>query len=88
VTVEKPEVRPDIQLTDDMALAELATVHADLDDTVHHQHRRCRQLGIARAEIAAFARFEQIFLAVGRLWMVKVAGGGHGTILLCLAGGC
>jgi hypothetical protein len=65
VTVEKPEARGDIQLADDVALAEFAAVQADLGDTVHHQHRRCRQLGIARPEIAAFARSEQFFLCVG-----------------------
>jgi hypothetical protein len=73
VTAKEPEVRRDIQLADDMALAEFAAVHADLGNTVHHQHGRCRQLGITRAEIAAFARFEQIFFAVGRLRNVEVA---------------
>jgi hypothetical protein len=41
VTVEKPEARGDIQLGNDMALAEFAAVQADLGDAVHHQHRRC-----------------------------------------------
>jgi hypothetical protein len=57
-----------------MALAEFATVQAELGDAVHHQHGRRRQLRITRTEIAAFARFEQIFLGVGRLRGVKVAG--------------
>ena len=81
MTVKKPEARRDIQLADDVALAEFATVQADLGDTVHHQHGRCRQLGIARTEIAAFAGFEQIFLCVGRLRRVKVARVGQEVLL-------
>jgi hypothetical protein len=45
-----------------------------------------RQLRIARAEVATFARFEQIFLGVGRLRGVKVAGVGQVDVTLCLAG--
>lgn len=41
-------------------------------DAVHHQHGRRRQLRIARTEIAAFARFQQLFLRVGRLRRVKI----------------
>src|SRR5258708_13443389 len=63
-----------------MARAEFAAVYVDLDDTVHHQHGRCWQLSIARAEIAALARFEQIFLFVGRLRSVKVARVGQGHV--------
>jgi hypothetical protein len=88
VAVKKPQARRDIQLADDVAFAEFAAVQADLGDTVHHQHGRCRQLGIAWAEIAAFARSEQIFLCVGRLRRVKVARVGQGKLLRRLAGGC
>jgi hypothetical protein len=88
VAVKKPEVWRDIQFTDDMALAEFAADQADLRDTVYHQHGRCRQLRIARAEIAALARSEQIFLCVGRLRSVKVAWVGQDNILRCLACGC
>src|SRR5580658_6742071 len=88
VTSEKPEVRRDIQFTDDMALAEFAAGQADLRDTVYHQHGRSRQLGIARAEIAALARSQQIFFAVGRLRRVKVVWVGQDDILTSLAGGC
>ena len=73
MTVEKPEARRDIQFGDDVTLAEFTAVQADLGDAVYHQHGRRRQLGIARTEIAAFARFEQIFLRVGRLRSVEVA---------------
>ena len=79
VTAEEPEAGRDIQFADDMALAEFAAVQADLGDAVHHQHRRRGQLGIARAEIAALARFEQVVFAVRRLRNVKVAGVGHVT---------
>jgi hypothetical protein len=73
MAMKEPEVRRDVQLADDMALSEFAAVHADLCDAVHHQHGRCRQLRIAWAEIASFARFAQIFLCVGRLRSVKIA---------------
>src|SRR5204862_5137734 len=88
VTVEKPEARGDIQLGDDVTLAEFAAVQADLGDAVDHQHGRRWQLRIARAEIAAFARSEQLFLGVGRLRSVKVARVGQGRLLRHLAGGC
>lgn len=86
VTAEKPEIGPDIELADDMALAEFAAIRADFDDTVHHQHRRRRKLGIARPEIAALARVEQIFPAVGRLRRVEVVGVRHGGLTLAMSG--
>src|SRR6185295_6784177 len=73
---------------DDVTLAEFTAVQADLGDAVYHQHGRRRQLCIARAEIAAFARFEQIFLCVGRLRSVKVSWVGQDKLLRRLAGGC
>jgi hypothetical protein len=78
VAIEEPVVGRDIELADDMALAERATVRADLGDAIHHQHRRCRQLRIARAEIAAFARSQQLVPGVGWLRRVEIVGVGHG----------
>src|SRR6266404_8175584 len=69
---KKPEARTNIQLADDMALAIFAAVHADPCDAVHHKHGRCWQLRIAWADIAPFARFEQLFFCVGRLRSMKI----------------
>src|SRR3982751_432372 len=62
----------DVELADDMALAELAAVQADLRDAIHHQHWRRRQLRVAGAEIAALARSQQVVPGVGRLRRVKI----------------
>jgi len=67
----------DVQLAYHAALAERASIQADLRDPVHHQHGRFRQLGIAGAEIAAFARLKQVFLGVGGLRCVEIMGSGH-----------
>jgi len=47
---KKPEIRKDIQLGEDLALAEGTALVTDFDDAVHHEHVRRRQLGIARAK--------------------------------------
>ena len=59
VAGEEPEVGLDVELGADLALAVLAAVLADLGDAVEHQHRRQRQLGVARAEQLAPAAGEQ-----------------------------
>ena len=61
VTVEEPEVRPDVEFANDLALVELASAIGNPGDTVHHQHVGNRQLGIARAEHLAVAALEQKF---------------------------
>jgi len=77
VAGKKPEIRCDIELTDHVALAERAAIDRNFGDPVHHQHGRDRQLGVAGAEIAALAGFEQVFLRVGRFGRVIIVRSGH-----------
>jgi hypothetical protein len=47
---EEPEVRLHVELGDDAAVAVLAALLGHMGDAIEHQHRRQRQLRIARAE--------------------------------------
>src|ERR1700712_5126511 len=47
---EDPQLRVDIHFGDALALAVGAAGRIDLDDAVHHQHRRYGQLGVVRPE--------------------------------------
>ena len=79
MAVEEPEVGANIQFGDGQALVELTAIEAEPGDPVHHQHRRGRQLGVARPEIAALAGEDQVFLAVaglGRVEGVRIGQGG------------
>src|SRR5690606_8747751 len=64
VALEEPQVRIDVQLRHHLALAVLAAVAGDVRDAVKHQHRRQRQLGIARAEQLAAAAGEDLLAGV------------------------
>src|SRR6185437_15366634 len=59
---EKPELRLHRELCTDHSLAVLAARLADFGDPIKHQHRRQRQLRIARAEQLATAASEQVFV--------------------------
>ncbi|MPL82870.1 hypothetical protein SDC9_28819 [bioreactor metagenome] len=63
---EEPQVRGDVEFGDDMALAMQPAIGRDLGDAVHHQHRRRRQLGIARPEQLAARAFQQILFPEAR----------------------
>ena len=67
VTGEKPQVRVDIELCDQLSLAGCASLRADVADTVHHQHIFDRQLRVAGAEQLAHAAGDQFGLVVMRL---------------------
>src|SRR5690348_6619714 len=61
---EEPEVRLDVELGHDLALAVLAALVVDLGDAVEHQHRWQRQLGIARPEQVPFGTLDQVLESV------------------------
>src|SRR5690606_37320016 len=65
---KEPEIRIDIQLSNQLALAVLAADFADMNDAVDHQHVRRGQLGITGAEQLAAAATEQIFPSKGLLF--------------------
>src|SRR5690606_15678435 len=58
VAIEKPEVRTDIQLRDNFALAELAAGLADVHYAVEHQHIGHGQLGVTWAKQIASAALQ------------------------------
>ena len=59
VALEEPQVRADVELGADEALAVLAAVGVDLDDAVEHQHRIGGQLGVTGGEqLTAAAGFQ------------------------------
>ena len=64
MAIKEPEVRPDIQLGDDLALAELSTLGADVGNPVQHQHVVERELRVARAEQFTHAAGDQFVPAV------------------------
>src|SRR5690606_29805009 len=68
MAAKEPEVRIDIQLGDQFALAVLATHLADMNDAIDHQHVRCGQLRITGAKQLAAAATEQIFPSKGLLF--------------------
>jgi hypothetical protein len=55
VTGEEPEARRNGELGDRAALAKLTAIKGQLSYPIHHQHRRRRQLGIARTEVTPLA---------------------------------
>jgi hypothetical protein len=46
VAVEEPEIRRDIEFSQDFTLAVLAAMVVDLDDAIHHQHVGGGQLAV------------------------------------------
>lgn len=50
MAIEEPEVRPNVELGTDETLAVWTAILADFGDAIEHQHRRQRQLRIARPE--------------------------------------
>src|SRR5690606_15465576 len=68
VATEEPQVRVDVELSDDFALAVLAAGFADMNDAIDHQHVRGGQLRVPGAEQFAAAAGEQIFPRVGVLF--------------------
>lgn len=67
VAFKEPEVRADIQLGDNLALAELTASVADMRNAVEHEHIGQGQLCIAGAEQVAFAALDQIIATVRAL---------------------
>ena len=59
---EEPEVGLQVEHGPDQALAVFPALFGDLGDSVEHQHRRQRKLGIARPEQLAAAAGEQILV--------------------------
>jgi hypothetical protein len=59
---EKPEIRIQIKLRHNLTLAIFAAFVTDVNDTVKHQHRRQRELRIARAKHPPVATIEQLFV--------------------------
>jgi hypothetical protein len=68
MTAEEPQVRVDIELCNDLALAILAASVADVGDAVDHQHVRGGQLRITWAEQFAAAAAQQVFPGEGVLF--------------------
>jgi len=64
MTVEKPQIRPDIQFRQNFSLPVLSPVFGNLDDPVKHQHGGQGQPGIARAEQLPMRALQQIFVCV------------------------
>src|SRR5690349_22672041 len=67
VAGEEPQVRLDVELGHDLALAVLAALVVDLDDAVEHQHWRQRQLRIAGAEQVPLGALDQVLESVTML---------------------
>src|SRR5262245_48672753 len=67
---EEPEVGLYVELGDDPPPAVLAALFLDLADAVEHQHRRQRQLGVARAEQLAASAGEKVLVLelIPSLW--------------------
>jgi len=59
MTFEKPQVGMDVEFRHHLTLAGLSAIFADGGDAVEHQHRRQRQLGIARPEQLAAGAGQQ-----------------------------
>ncbi|MDT4873928.1 hypothetical protein FQZ97_1091970 [compost metagenome] len=68
VAGEEPQVRRDIELGDDFALAVFAAGVADMSDAIDHQHVRRGQLRITWAEQFAAAAAQQVFPGKGVLF--------------------
>src|SRR6187431_1084165 len=64
MTAEKPEIRRHIEFGADQTLAVLPAGFGNIADAVEHQHRRQRQLRIARAEQLAATARQQILVFV------------------------
>ncbi len=64
MAAEEPEVRFHVEFGANHALAIFAAGFGDFADAVEHQHRRQRQLGIARPEQLAPAAGQQILVFV------------------------
>ena len=67
MTAEKPELRIDVELGHDLALAELAGVGVDPRYAVDHQHIAHGQLRVAGAEHFAVPAGEQLIPVEGVL---------------------
>src|SRR5690606_20432827 len=65
VAVEEPQVRADVELGADHALAVLAAFGGDLGDAVEHQHRGRRQACVAGAEHLAAGAGQQLVAIKG-----------------------
>jgi hypothetical protein len=66
---KKPEIGMNIQFRNDLALAVLTTFGVDMDDAVHHQHVRQRQLGVAGTEQLATGAGKQFLMIVTGLFI-------------------
>lgn len=68
MTGEEPQVRVDIQLGDQLALAILAADIADVNDAIDHQHVGGGKLRVTRAEQLAATAAQQVFSGEGVLF--------------------
>src|SRR5690606_11185950 len=67
MAAEEPQIRMNIELGDDLALAVLAADIGDMGNPVDHQHVRRRKLRITWAEHLAAAAAQQVFPGEGVL---------------------
>src|SRR5690606_35249574 len=63
VAVEEPEILPDVELGPDLPLAVGTTILGNARYPIEHQHRRQRQLRVARAEQLAAGTGQQVLVA-------------------------
>src|SRR5690606_32616796 len=64
VAIKEPQVRADIELSNNLAFAICAAMVVDLDDTIHHQHIADRQSGVSRAKHLSITAGQQLFPVV------------------------
>jgi hypothetical protein len=62
MAAEEPEVGFDIEFGCDLALFEASADIGDIGDTIEHQHRRHRKLGVARPEEFTLRAFDKIIV--------------------------
>ena len=74
MAIEEPEVLLDVELGHDMALAVFARLVIDVENAVHHQHRRRGELGILRPPHLAFAGSNQFVVGERTLAVSHMAG--------------
>jgi hypothetical protein len=78
VATEEPQIGTHVELGDDLAATVLPTVVADVHDAVEHQHRRHRQLRVARPEQLPARASQQVGVAEGGDTLLGGGRFGHG----------
>src|SRR5690625_2678005 len=67
MAIEKPQVRRDIQLSDDLAFVVIPAFFTNAHNAVEHQHVGYGELSIARTKKATVTTLQQLFAAVSVL---------------------